>query len=67
MSTQPSSSPPPPPPTVSVLFPLPIPPVPEATAPPAAAGGARQLSRWERAEEFWFAEETDYSHSGINE
>ncbi len=67
MSTQPSSSPHPEVPPLAVPFPLnvPLPDAPAAEASPA--GGARKLSRWEEQEELWFPEETDFSHSGINE
>jgi hypothetical protein len=72
MSTQPPLSPQPdaPPPAVA-LFPLSVPPpdapVAEASAADPPAGGARKLSRWEEQEQLWFPEDTDFSHSGINE
>lgn len=67
MSTQPPLSPKPDAAPAVVLFPLnvlsPENPVSEASA----AGGVRKLSHWEEMEELWFPEETDFSHSGINE
>ncbi|MEQ2008641.1 MAG: hypothetical protein ABMA26_17815 [Limisphaerales bacterium] len=67
MSTQPSSSPSPDAQPAVALFPLSVAPPEVPVAEASAAGGTRKLSRWEEQEEIWFPEETDFSHSGINE
>ena len=71
MNAQPSPSPQPDAPPAVALFPLSIPPpevpVIEASAAETPTGGARKLSHWEELEETWFPEETDFTHSGINE
>lgn len=67
MNPQPSSPPQPDAPPAAVLFPLNVPPPETPPVEASAAGGVRKLSRWEEIEEVWFPEETDFTHSGINE
>ena len=67
MNAQPCPSPQPDAPPAVALFPLSIPPPEVPAVEASAAGGARKLSRWEEREDVWFPEETDFTHSGINE